>query len=889
MTHSRKNTQGLMLAAVLTALFTGSIGIATADYVPGSLVAHWKFDDGSGDSFQDRTLAAQDGTLLQNHTTPTFRPNMGRSGMIGDGAAEFNGARDIAYVKDPLFDIGTEGAASFWVRMDNKSRRNIIMEGPGNGGVQFQFRNNSGGQWYMRPYGLYYPSANEYSISSLGGTAVGTWFNVQYTWNLTDAGAGTGIARVLVNGAEAYISAAFNSDIAGWLNPATTSDMYMNFGGEGARIDRMYDGLLDEMVFYNRQLDDTELAAIRTMTQDLWPANPIALWNFDEAAGTVAADESGNGIDFVFRTTDKLWMPDRPTTYVDGSLGFHGDYGVVDTTAGDPLSTWDKRRGSVTFWVRRGGYDRATILGDNADVFDLQFGNRDRIYFYGNKADSGNNFFMMDNQITDNDWHHVVFSWDLDAAPSGDRANPGKIKAYLDGAPVLNHLAVAGDPDNLWGTPMGTGNQWIFGAMSTNLQDRFLEGNLADFAFFDVVLTPDDVVDIMDDGVSVFVGDIAPAEVWVDAVNGSDGDPGTEAEPFQTIQRGVDAVANNGLVHVEVGSYPENVSVNGKYVNILGAGDRSAVVVDSEGGVAFMVSGSGAGMDLRNVRVVNSEVGVVFGSEATEESILSNTHFDGNNAAVLLDEGSDVTIDRSTFTNTRTALFVANGQFGQFRVRWSEIHHEQNIYFPVADFDSPLPEFTNNWFNDEFSFDDELGGEEDGFINDLTKDVLVNLVRGGFTPVLATNIIAQFDRDADGIGDAFELHPSSATDFDLWDSANSGVADGQDPLGFDVNLDDDRDGFAGWYEDAISIFRTDADETVIPSLGDVVSDGIVELGDALRALQVINGTLPPDSDGTDANAINVTGRDVRSLNNALQILRFQNGSRLILPAQPGTN
>jgi hypothetical protein len=69
----------------------------------------------------------------------------------------------------------------------------------------------------------------------------------------------------------------------------------------------------------------------------------------------------------------------------------------------------------------------------------------------------------------------------------------------------------------------------------------------------------------------------------------------------------------------------------------------------------------------------------------------------------------------------------------------------------------------------------------------------------------------------------------------------------------------------------------------------VLDNGTVDLGDAVRALQVINGSVSPTSAGTDANALNVTGTSTSSLNNPLQILRFQNGSRSYLPALPGIN
>ncbi len=53
-----------------------------------------------------------------------------------------------------------------------------------------------------------------------------------------------------------------------------------------------------------------------------------------------------------------------------------------------------------------------------------------------------------------------------------------------------------------------------------------------------------------------------PAEVWVCADGGNDGNPGTEAEPFETIQKGVDEVAEDGTVYVKEGTYQEQLLID---------------------------------------------------------------------------------------------------------------------------------------------------------------------------------------------------------------------------------------------------------------------------------------------------------------------------------------
>ncbi|UCH50767.1 MAG: right-handed parallel beta-helix repeat-containing protein [Chloroflexota bacterium] len=68
------------------------------------------------------------------------------------------------------------------------------------------------------------------------------------------------------------------------------------------------------------------------------------------------------------------------------------------------------------------------------------------------------------------------------------------------------------------------------------------------------------------------------SDVWVaPPPTGNDSNPGTQAAPFATIQKGVDEVCAGGTVHVGAGSYTENVLIT-KSLNLQGAG-RDLVTV----------------------------------------------------------------------------------------------------------------------------------------------------------------------------------------------------------------------------------------------------------------------------------------------------------------------
>lgn len=74
---------------------------------------------------------------------------------------------------------------------------------------------------------------------------------------------------------------------------------------------------------------------------------------------------------------------------------------------------------------------------------------------------------------------------------------------------------------------------------------------------------------------------LAPDEVWVDDDYNS-GTAGWGVTHFATVQGGVNAVAEGGSVHVQAGSYTENVYIS-KTLKLLGVG-ASSTVIDAVGG-----------------------------------------------------------------------------------------------------------------------------------------------------------------------------------------------------------------------------------------------------------------------------------------------------------------
>ncbi len=82
-------------------------------------------------------------------------------------------------------------------------------------------------------------------------------------------------------------------------------------------------------------------------------------------------------------------------------------------------------------------------------------------------------------------------------------------------------------------------------------------------------------------------------EVWVAPPPlGSDSNPGTEAAPFATIQKGINTIEDltgEGTVHVAAGTYHENLLIHDA-VNLTGAGAQNTIIDGSDSGLVMVIS-----------------------------------------------------------------------------------------------------------------------------------------------------------------------------------------------------------------------------------------------------------------------------------------------------------
>jgi len=318
-----------ILVFVLVMVLAGS---SSAD-----LVAHWKFDEGSGDVAHDTSGNGNDGTFVGDPQWAT--------GKFG-GALEFDGSYD--YIEIPFNEslrVINQGdfSVSAWFRLNEiPSEYKVVLQ---------QGDDASGGQgrtW------LFVHQSNEIR-SSLGGAATGSGVGVEPgVWC-------HGVVVVTEGGATDSVQLYMNGEPAGASRQDSMEDCEGVFYiGAHKALGNIWDGLLDDIRIYNLALSEAAIRKLAVGPQASKPNPPDgsvleSTWvNLSWTPGSFAVSHDvylGDNFDDVNDGAANTFRGNQATnSFIAGFPGFAYPEGLLPGTTyywridevnnADPNSPW---------------------------------------------------------------------------------------------------------------------------------------------------------------------------------------------------------------------------------------------------------------------------------------------------------------------------------------------------------------------------------------------------------------------------------------------------------------------------------------------------------------------------------------------------------------------
>jgi len=609
-----------LLAVLVVLCLSGSV-MATDP----NLIAHWQLDDGTGSVAED-SAGDNDGTVYGAVWT---------DGII-DGALDFDGDDDYVEVPDSNEFTTDTGTISAWIKMDSwggdeagRIIEHLKWHSTGNAdGFQMAVI----GQGYNR-FNLNIHNGTSYCIlrSADDSLSLGGWYHVSAVWD------GTNI-YAYVDGVQSGDTAAQTTSMG---NPAEV--LYIGIHEYIYWCE--FDGLIDDVRFYDRALDANEISQLY---QEGSGGGLVAHWKFDDGTGSVAEDSAGDNDGTVYGA---VWTDG----IIDGALDFDGTDDYVDTNSADldlagtdtiTVSAWICPRGQFgdETGVIVNDYDRNNRLGWITDFYSDNT-------FRAVNMDSGKSRKRRSSPLALNQWHHV-------AAVIYPTGYPD---IYANGQLDNNYYASEDPTTELY---RGNGNVLIGKVSKYTTPYALYNGKIDDVRVYDRALDANEI--------SQLYGEVEVGMTYhVDGAEGNDLNDGLTPETaFATIQRGIDEANELDTVLVWPGVYNESgtdgIDFNGKGITVTSAAEPAVLEVPGYYAVSF-THGEGPGSILSNFIIRGSYTGVL--CSASSPTIKNVTVVNNENGAIG-DTGADPQISNSIFWNN------TNGDLYECQASYSYIQDE---------------------------------------------------------------------------------------------------------------------------------------------------------------------------------------------------------------------
>ena len=431
------------------------------------LIAHWNFDEGTGDIAYD-SAGYNDGTLVNGPVWTTGRIDLG---------LDFDGVDDYVSVPDDSsldFASGENFSVAAWFRIEagETSGEPILQKYSNSNQSGYALFGNSG----FVPGRIAFVTWGTGEIAALddGGYNDGSW---HYAVGVRSQSSGK--IQLYIDGVEVDS----NNEPSRSLANSANLHIGTNFTGHS----NLY-GKIDDVRVYDRTLSAEEIWDLY-----LAGAGPIAHWKFDEGEGDIAYDSAGDNDGTIYGAQ---WA----SGIIDGALDFNGVNDYVDV--GNDNSLKPPLPVTLSAWIKLsslGSYQHIITLDDTtSNYYGIWFyvkteGNLAIGYGDGGSKEPENRRTKHGmTELNTDTWYHI---------------------AAIVRGPMDINLCINGADDG--GTYSGTGGSLTYSSASSLIGMRhnsqyFLDGQVDDVRVYDQALSAEEIQELYLEGLAVVAVDIKP-------------------------------------------------------------------------------------------------------------------------------------------------------------------------------------------------------------------------------------------------------------------------------------------------------------------------------------------------------------------------------------------
>jgi hypothetical protein len=424
--------------------------------------AYWRLNESSGTNLTD--YAGE----LDGSYTGTF--TLGASGITSDAAVSFGGGNgQVPY--SSILNPGGPFTVEFWANPTASGTPLAVLSSQlRSGSSRFGFivyEYNGGSGWTVQM-----GNAAGVTVQIIGATPAvpGNWYHGAITYD-----GGSNLVLYTFGYVDGTSSIAGNGTFI--PNPSAPFEIGVRNGGAFP-----YNGKLDEVVFYNYALTQSQLKAHVAL------GLPLKLAISPSTSVIADTKPSGTPRDALDRGATWVASDSDGTTTRNGVMRFVATNNNQITDFG--YSDFNSTNGTIMFWMRSAGVD-TSANNEGAILFDwrpgggqggIAFIQHDAGTFFVQAMNNYNHFDSVAN-VTDNKWHHCAVTYDQSVS--------GSVSLYIDG--TLDSSALNSAP---WFWPSGQTLEIGRDSLYDNYW-RSYTGLMDDFRMYNRILTPAEISQAM--------------------------------------------------------------------------------------------------------------------------------------------------------------------------------------------------------------------------------------------------------------------------------------------------------------------------------------------------------------------------------------------------------